>query len=197
MNFGMYVNTDSGYVSLMPFALIILVAALVFIWFRTRNLWHLIFAAVFGVYLVFAVDATFFPIRTNFDVPPISLGAALRSIDIVPFNYDFSFIPHIVWRQIFENILLTVPFGFGVSFVVRLKPRHFLWLIPAVGIALELTVFRYASAAHCPHHRHRRCDPQRPRRVDRLSVVPTVRVALCARDAPLRPASFRPVGLRL
>ena len=59
----------------------------------------------------------------------------------MPFNYDFSFIPHIVWRQIFENILLTVPFGFGVSFVVGLKPRHFLWLIPAVGIALEGTQF--------------------------------------------------------
>jgi glycopeptide antibiotics resistance protein len=57
--------------------------------------------------------------------------------NFVPFNYDFSFIPHMVWRQIFENILLTVPFGFGISFVMRLKPRHFLWLIPAVGLALE------------------------------------------------------------
>lgn len=126
--------------NLLPVALTIFAAGLAAVWFRSRNLWHLFFAAIFGVYLLFAIDAVFFPIRL-FPGYALSLRAILGMSNFVPFNYDFSFIPHMVWRQIFENILLTVPFGFGVSFVMRLKPRHFLWLIPAVGFGIGLTQF--------------------------------------------------------
>jgi len=139
MIFGMEVSiVGRPDISLLPVAWLILAIALAVLWFRSRNLWHLLFAAVFGVYLVFAIAAVFFPIRMDPGIPG-SLRAVLRSINLVPFNYDFSFIPHMVWRQIFENILLTVPFGFGISFVARLKPKHFLWLVPAVGIGLEGT----------------------------------------------------------
>jgi glycopeptide antibiotics resistance protein len=128
---------------MLPFALMILAAALAVLWFRKRSLSYLLFAAVFGIYLIFAADALFFPIRPAFD-EPLNVQALLRMINLVPFNYDFDFIPHIVWQQIFYNTLLTVPFGFGVSFVARLKPKHFLWLIPAVGFSTELGQFLIA-----------------------------------------------------
>jgi glycopeptide antibiotics resistance protein len=141
MTFGMHVIIAGGPdMSLLPLAWGMLAAVMAILWFRIRNVWHLIFAAVFGVYLLFAIDAVFFPIRV-FPGDGLSLRAILRSVNLVPFSYDFSFIPHMVWRQIFENILLTVPFGFGVSFAARLRPRDFLWLIPAVGIAIEVTQF--------------------------------------------------------
>ena len=143
MTFGMYILTDSGYVSLLSVAWIILAVALALLWFRKRSVSHLLFAAVFGVYLLFAADALFFPIRPAFD-EPLNVQALLRMINLVPFNYDFSFIPHIVWSQIFHNILLTVPFGFGVSFVARLKSRDFLWIVPAVGFSTELGQFLIA-----------------------------------------------------
>jgi glycopeptide antibiotics resistance protein len=45
--------------------------------------------------------------------------------------------PYICVREILGNILLTVPFGFGIRFIARLKARDFLWLAPAVGLAIE------------------------------------------------------------
>jgi glycopeptide antibiotics resistance protein len=140
----MYVLTEGrNYFSMLPFALMILAAALAVLWFRKRSLSYLLFAAVFGIYLIFAADALFFPIRPAFD-EPLNVQALLRMINLVPFNYDFDFIPHIVWQQIFYNTLLTVPFGFGVSFVARLKPRHFLWIVPVVGFSTELGQFLIA-----------------------------------------------------
>lgn len=137
MTFGMDVSiAGSPSFSLLPVAWIVLAAVLAVVWFRSRNLSRLLFVAVFGVYLLFAIDAVYFPIHMD-PAYAGSLRSVVRSINLVPFNYDFSFIPHIVWSQIFYNTLLTVPFGFGISFVFRLKPRHFLWLIPAVGLGLE------------------------------------------------------------
>jgi glycopeptide antibiotics resistance protein len=138
MMFGMDVLIDGRYVSLRPIALIILAVVLAVLLFRTRSLSRLLFAVVFGVYLLFAIDAVYFPIWMDIR-GSISFQGMLRSINLVPFNYDFSFIPHMVWSEIFQNILLTVPFGFGVSFVARLKPRDFVWLVPMVGIGLEGT----------------------------------------------------------
>jgi glycopeptide antibiotics resistance protein len=134
----MYLLTEGGsYFSMLPFALMILAVALAVLWFRKRSLSYLIFAAVFGVYLLFAIAVTFFPMWLN-------VQGLLRMINLVPFNYDFDFIPHIVWQQIFYNTLLTVPFGFGVSFVARLKPIDFMWLVPVVGFSTELGQFLIA-----------------------------------------------------
>jgi glycopeptide antibiotics resistance protein len=36
-----------------------------------------------------------------------------------------------------ENILLTIPFGFGISFVSHLRPKDFLWLPFAIGFGIE------------------------------------------------------------
>jgi glycopeptide antibiotics resistance protein len=36
-----------------------------------------------------------------------------------------------------NNILLTIPFGLGIIFVSRLRPRDFLWLPLAVGFGIE------------------------------------------------------------
>jgi glycopeptide antibiotics resistance protein len=36
-----------------------------------------------------------------------------------------------------QNILLTIPFGFGILFVSRLRPKDFLWLPLAIGFGIE------------------------------------------------------------
>jgi glycopeptide antibiotics resistance protein len=45
--------------------------------------------------------------------------------------------PRLCLRGIIENILLTIPFGFGISFILRLKSKDFLWLALLVGIVFE------------------------------------------------------------
>lgn len=42
-------------------------------------------------------------------------------------------------RGIIENIVLTIPFGFGINFLVRIKPIRFVWLAPAVGFGFEFS----------------------------------------------------------
>jgi len=56
--------------------------------------------------------------------------------------------PGLCVRSILDNIILTIPFGFGVNFLVRVKPKNVFWLSTAVGLGFELsqlilsTVFR-------------------------------------------------------
>jgi len=37
------------------------------------------------------------------------------------------------------NIILTIPFGFGVNFVASLRAKTFLWLVPVAGVGIEAT----------------------------------------------------------
>jgi len=63
------------------------------------------------------------------------------SINLIPFYFGscFDYLPALCLRNIYENILLTIPFGFGISFVMQFKPKNIIWLALAVGFAFELT----------------------------------------------------------
>ena len=113
---------------------------LIYSWRKNRNVNSLFFRCIFLVYLFFLLDITFFPISVNSSYTSLEEGFRF-GINWIPFNWDFSFLPHIVFWQIIQNILLTVPFGFGISFVLQLKPQFLLWIVPAVGISIELVQF--------------------------------------------------------
>lgn len=119
---------------------------------RKHSLSYLLCFTVFSVYLLFAVDVAFFPIAISG-----SYADAMRQIpfapfiNLIPFNFNLSEMPHLVYRQIFQNILLTVPLGFGVSFVARLSVKDFYWLIPAIGIGIEATQLVIALILRYPY----------------------------------------------
>jgi glycopeptide antibiotics resistance protein len=46
---------------------------------------------------------------------------------------------HLCIKGIVDNVVLTIPFGFGVSFLVRIKARDFVWLPFAVGLVFEIS----------------------------------------------------------
>jgi glycopeptide antibiotics resistance protein len=60
-------------------------------------------------------------------------------VNLVPFNYGHLFDLHlnVIFLEIFGNILLTVPFGFGIPFLARFKPKNFPWLAIGSGLAIE------------------------------------------------------------
>lgn len=104
---------------------------------------YLFFFSVFWIYLLILVSVTIFPI------PPFDAGVflskqeitfVLSHINFVPFKYlsDPYINPHIVFLEIFQNFLLTIPFGFGFSFTAQFEARDFLWLAIAVGLAIEI-----------------------------------------------------------
>ncbi|MEP7136210.1 MAG: VanZ family protein [Chloroflexota bacterium] len=60
-------------------------------------------------------------------------------INLSPFNFGYcdSRMLLLCFQNLYENILLTIPFGWGISFIARIKPRNIFWLALAVGFLFE------------------------------------------------------------
>lgn len=132
----MTISSSSAHVDVWPLGLLILTVILIVLWRRKSRPARLFCGLVFSIYLLFAIDRAFFPIW-------ITESEAVRdvrfwsAINLIPFKFDLSELPNIVLLQIFQNILLTIPLGFGLSFVMRLRARDFLWLAVATGLGIE------------------------------------------------------------
>lgn len=130
-----------GYdLDLWPYAAAALIAAAVVLAWRTRRPSYVVCWLVFGVYLLTVVNLTLFPI-------PFDPSARewwtwdwmwRYNINLVPFELGDYFSLRVVLMQLALNVVMTVPFGFGLSFVVEgLRGRHFLVLGPLVGLIIE------------------------------------------------------------
>jgi glycopeptide antibiotics resistance protein len=82
------------------------------------------------------VSTVIFPIV----ISPVDRQASLLAdTNLLPFHFGECSIPFSCAKDVILNSLLTIPFGFGINFLLRVKPRSFLWLAPAIGLALELS----------------------------------------------------------
>lgn len=125
-------------IATLPLGIVILIVLLFISWRKKRSPSYLGCLAVFGTYMLFALDRAFFPIIIDEMFAQTStFEGFLRAVNFVPFNFDFGFIPQMVLLQIVMNVLLTVPFGFGISFVAPVRAKDFLWLSLAVGLGIE------------------------------------------------------------
>jgi glycopeptide antibiotics resistance protein len=116
--------------------IVILFATLPFLWWKKRNLSYLLFFSIFWLYLLNVVSVAVFPffINTNYT------DAFRPSINLIPFYFgDCRQLPELCVRSIIENIILAIPFGFGINFLVRIKPKNIFWLAFAVGFVFELS----------------------------------------------------------
>lgn len=134
----MEIWTGSTRISLLPIAVAVLILLLVIMRRRKHRLSYLLCVAIFSSYLLFMIHITLFPFRIDSGfAPEIVPEQFMRSVNLIPFNFDFSFIPDIVVMQIIQNVILTIPFGFGMNFLARVAARHILWLAVGVGLAIE------------------------------------------------------------
>lgn len=115
-------------------ALVVLVSATLAVWLRSKNGYLTFFSFIFGIYLLRVVDVVVFPLSIGYDIPDFK-----PNINLVPFDFGScdSFSRELCIREIYQNILLTIPFGFGVNFIARIKPKNILWLALGVGFAFE------------------------------------------------------------
>ncbi len=123
--------------------ILILVFLFPILWSRKHSLSYLFFFSVFWVYLLIVVDVTIFPIPlpdAGMFLSKQQITFVLSHVNFEPFKYlsDLNVSPHIIFLEIFQNVLLTIPFGFGVSFIAQFKARDFLWQAIAVGLAIEI-----------------------------------------------------------
>lgn len=123
--------------------ILILVLLLSILRRQKRSPSYLFFFSVFWMYLLALVSVTIFPIPlpdAGMFLTKQQITFVLSHINFVPFKYlsDPYANPYVVFLEIVQNILLTIPFGFGVSFIAQFKARDFLWLAIAVGLAIEI-----------------------------------------------------------
>jgi glycopeptide antibiotics resistance protein len=133
-------------VDIQPLVWLILIAFLIAQWRRKQGGSAIFCSLVFGIYLLYAVQVTFFPIRVAGDfVDSMRQNSSwLSDINLIPFYIPQGYLENVdliqfVWVQFASNILLTMPFGFGVNFIGRFCRKDFLWLPFAVGFGIELS----------------------------------------------------------
>ncbi|NUM47740.1 MAG: VanZ family protein [Anaerolineales bacterium] len=63
------------------------------------------------------------------------------SINLIPFNFGTCTLSNLRFclENIYGNLLLTVPFGFGIPLLARFKPRRIFWIAVLTGLTLEGT----------------------------------------------------------
>jgi glycopeptide antibiotics resistance protein len=151
-NLQLYLQVGYTSIGLLPLGIALLVLVGLIRLYQTRSLSYLLCFAVFGVYLLFAVDKAFFPINISGDYVDTMRQVPFTSfINLVPFNFNFSEMPELVVMQMYQNVLLTIPFGFGLSFVARLRPKDFAWIIPATGVGIEAAQLVISLALGYPY----------------------------------------------
>lgn len=138
MSLSMTVYThDTGF-SLTNYMIGILIIMLIISLIRTRSLSYVTCAAIFGIYLLFVIRNTFFPLHISGGFADMMReGAFMAGVNLIPFNFSsYSELSSII-RQLALNFVLLVPFGFGLSFLVPFRAKAVVWLAPAVGVSIE------------------------------------------------------------
>jgi glycopeptide antibiotics resistance protein len=103
---------------------------------QKRSLSYLLFFSIFWTYLLAVVQVVIFPIFTNTNP---SNARFIPSINLLPFYFGDCSMFNLCVRGIAENILLTIPFGFGINFLIKIKPTTIPWLAIFVGFAFEFS----------------------------------------------------------
>lgn len=141
----MEISFGDNWVSLWPLAFVVLAFLLIRMRLRKSNSIYLFVFFLFSLYIIFVIDKTLFPILiTDYDQGEFFHPYA--GINLMPFYFGRSIISRIIYYQFIANILLTMPFGFGLSFVAKVRARAFLWLPFAVGFGIELAQFMISLA---------------------------------------------------
>lgn len=121
------------------FILIVLfILLLIIFWWRKRSFSYLLCLAIFSFYLLMAADKIFFPIWLGSDyAEAIGQVPFTTNINLIPFYFGPYGTLESSLETLMLNVLLTMPFGFGISFLARVKAKHIIWIALAVGLGIE------------------------------------------------------------
>jgi glycopeptide antibiotics resistance protein len=124
---------------------ILILAVLLFRQYRQKHrATYLVCYTLLSLYLLAVAYILFFPIRFAADwTANISFQQILWSlshINLIPFNFGelFSSNPTTIFEQLAGNILLTLPFGFLLPFLVPISRKRKLWIILVGALAIEI-----------------------------------------------------------
>jgi glycopeptide antibiotics resistance protein len=134
----MQIYSDNLGIDIWFIMLGILAMILIILWRKKHSPSYLVCFGLFGVYLLYVIEKVFFPIHLSGQyVDVMRQQASLLDINLAPFYFGHFTTLSGALPGLILNILLTVPFGFGLNFIVYVKPKHFIWLAPTVGLGIE------------------------------------------------------------
>jgi len=116
--------------------LFVLVCLLSVFWRQKRRASYILFFSIFWLYLLIVISTVIFPIVINRGVGDARFSP---NINLIPFYFGACSIPFSCLEGVIMNILLTIPFGFGINFLRRVRPKSFLWLAPTTGLVFEFS----------------------------------------------------------
>jgi len=117
----------------------ILAMLLAILWRQKSRLSYLLLFALFSLYLLLVFGATLFPIPVVTSARQ-SAASIFSRVNLIPFDYSryFRVNPtYLFLREIVANILLALPFGFGIRWILRFRARHIFWQALAFGFGIE------------------------------------------------------------
>jgi len=92
--------------------------------YKNKDNIYLLFFSVFSIYIVFVLKYTIFPIPLDKElIETMRNNDTLAYFNLMPFKFDLN---DLSWqlKQVVYNIILTVPFGFGLPFLTRINKRE-------------------------------------------------------------------------
>jgi glycopeptide antibiotics resistance protein len=131
----------------IPFLLGLLILIMIIVRMRTHGWVYMLVLALFGLYIMAVIDVIFFPIplprNWPANLPWKETLTLLSQVNLIPFNYGSLFLyPSSFFsalRDVILNIVLTIPFGWGISYLTKTSGKRIIWLALAAGLFLEGT----------------------------------------------------------
>jgi len=132
-------------IQFFPIPFILGLGVLIFITLisRKRQRWEFFLHLIpFGFYVLLVIGVTIFPIPLLSGSDGVTLLERtvfiLSKVQWVPFHYFSQHLSRALVFEVFGNILLTIPFGFGINFLLSIKGPKILSLALSVGFLIEI-----------------------------------------------------------
>ncbi len=148
----MYLEVNNLAIPLWPLAALMLLCALSIHWHNHPDRTALWVRLAFGLYLMLLIHLVFFPLAINGDYVNVmrTLPLMARS-NWVPFFLEAYPPSSYALAGMVGNLLLTLPFGFGINFLRPNSKMIFVWAVLLPGFGLEATQFLLRLVLRYPY----------------------------------------------
>lgn len=107
---------------------------------KNNNYLNVIISVLFVIYLLILVWIILFKLQF-----PLTAIDHRRSVNLIPFHYSTSVGERFHIKEVIENILIFIPFGFFLHMLMpSLKLRNEILLIFGTSLALEMAQYTFA-----------------------------------------------------
>lgn len=148
----MYIYTSNLGIPMFPIMLLVLIVILFNQWRRKQNLPYIFFFTLFVVYLMYGIDKVLFPMEISG-----SFSDAMRrlpilsSVNFVPFYFGQFGLTAGGLKFLLYNILLTMPYGFGINFLTGMNAKKIVRISICLGLGLEMAQLLLSLALRYPY----------------------------------------------